>query len=84
VLARDDFGRLTRAFRALDPSRRGFFEPSEMHAVLGAGAVDALTAAELADMVGCGSAGWELCGGQAGRVRWKFNVFVGAWQEECC
>ncbi|KAK9820987.1 hypothetical protein WJX81_002016 [Elliptochloris bilobata] len=48
ALLRDDFGCLVSAFRALDPAGRGFLEPTELRAALGAGA---LTAAELTDLI---------------------------------
>jgi hypothetical protein len=56
ALARDDFGRLARAFRALDPDRRGFLTLDQLRAALG-GEAGALSAAELAGMTECARGG---------------------------
>jgi len=56
ALARDDFARLARAFRALDPDRRGFLTLDQLRAALG-GEAGALSAAELAGMTECARGG---------------------------
>ena len=50
ALLRDDYARLVSAFRALDVAGRGYLEPDELRAALGAGA---LSAAEVTDMIRC-------------------------------
>ena len=50
ALLRDDYARLVSAFRALDVAGRGYLEPGELRAALGAGA---LSAAEVTDLSRC-------------------------------